>query len=370
MAPVHSHMHGPRQGETGAREDAGWVWVGGQWAARRELVWGTVAVGHCSHGAPRPRGTARPKSTGPLDWTPAGMCQLQRGGAVGSTTCNCPSPGGKEGSGGQECGRGWRLQGRASAAGCRRCLAASPIPSLASPSPAPRRPLLLPLLPPPRPLPALAAATTRIFWGSGETGPAAATAAVGHAGDPAQPSPRMHIPLPCRDAGRGPPEQGREGPWHAAVLRRLLRPQHGEQVYFPGPRSCSAARAGACALTAPGAGARRRGGGDGAAGCWQLLQCRARRGARGPPKRPRRRRHHEAGGCLPALRAPWLLLPALVPREPRGSLQACCAVPCHTVGPTQPFPHAVMQVSGGLRDQAHTPEPATAQGHGAGGLTQ
>lgn len=68
---------------------------------------------------------------------------------------------------GQECGRG-----RASAAGCRSCLAASshPLPglSLAAPPPAsPPSPL-----PPPRPLPALAAA--EIFWGSGETLPTAA----------------------------------------------------------------------------------------------------------------------------------------------------------------------------------------------------
>lgn len=220
-------------------------------------------MGHCGHGAPRQWGTACPDTAGALGWTPAGMSQLRPGGAARGR----PSPG-KAGSGGQECGWGWRLprlRGCVSAAGCRRCLAASPIPSPASPSPAPRRPLLLPLLPPPRPLPALAAAAG-IFWGSGETGPAAAA---GRSGGPAQPSPRMHAPPLSRGSGIGsPPERGAGPPARHRPRAAAAAPARGAGS-FPGAafllrRPCRRVRPASARGwgTAPGVG-------DGAAGRWQ-----------------------------------------------------------------------------------------------------
>lgn len=264
-----------------------------------------------------------------------------------------PAPG-KAGSGGQECGRGWRLpwlRGCVSAAGCRRCLAASPIPSPASPSPAPRRPLLLPLLPPPRPLPALAAAAG-IFWGSGETGPAAAA---GRSGGPAQPSPRMHAPPLSHGSGIGPPPpSGERGPRHSAVLGWLPRPRRGEQVHFPGPRSCSAARAGACALPAPGAGARHGGGGRGGGAL-------AGRGCAVP------RSAHPAGSA--ARRAAACLLPGhpgscCLPVSP-GS----CAAPCRPAVPHRAAPCRGVQAALSACRGAGAPSPTPAgprQAAGAG----
>lgn len=106
-----SHMHRDQAGETGQQRAQGMQPSLGR-VAQRELVWG-----------PRPghHGTQRV----PVPWDL---------GAGPGACSSCVQD------------RGAR-RGRAAAAGCRRCLAASPVPSLASPSPAPHRPLLLPLLP-------------------------------------------------------------------------------------------------------------------------------------------------------------------------------------------------------------------------------
>lgn len=220
------------------------------------------------------------------------------------------------------------LRGR----GCswmRRSLAASPIPSPASPSPAPAG-LLFPRSP--------SAASSCLgrrrgsFWGSGETSPAAAA---GHAGAPRRPRPARTTP---RAAAPGAsPSSGSGAPGTLRPLGTAAVPR-GEQVHSRGRVPA--------VPPVPVRGPRGTGRGTGR---WLLLRGRARRGCAGSEA-------PALAGAVIAPRAAGLLLPARVPAELPGSLQAHPAVPrCGSRRPTRTGPWWVTA-------EARPSKPATVQG--------